>query len=263
MRHSRQRPPAYALILSALLLVLVCVGGCGSVQNVAAGAPQAPTVGVTAGPTARGVTAYSASIQVPENTPGTRVSVSCPAGTQMIGGGYAATSVFEYDAVVASSYPSSANTWTAVAGPGDAFTLQADVYCLAPTFPLGVQVVQTSGAPTSGSGCPIGSVQLGGGFNYPSDYPSGRLYFLCATQHVRVGAVVTAYYNPHSSTHSYYPGSKTLACPSDQIAISGDTIGGDTVLVSDSAGAPYDGWFFTVGGDGDMTLIVRCVSFTA
>ncbi len=261
MRHSRPRPPVVALALGALILISLTASGCGVWPRATSTHVPARALG-TPGPTARGVRVYSASIQVPEDKSGVRVSVSCPAGAQMIGGGYGATDTFEYDAFVDASYPSSAYTWTVVSGSSAAFYLEADIYCLTAKFPLDVQIVQMSEAAASGDGCPTGSIQLGEGFNHPSDFSSsGLFYYLCASQHVSAGTVVTTRYNPHSSIHSYYPGSVTLACPSSQIAISGDTDGGDIVLANQSAGAPYTSWSFTAGGDGDLALTVRCVSF--
>lgn len=250
MSRSRRITAAWALSVSALLIGLLSTSGC-SLGSGATGASKpahdAP---------ASGVIARSASARFPGDAPG-QVSASCQAGSQMIGGGFAASDVFEYAASIIASYPSSANTWTVTAGSSSTFILEGDVYCLASTPSLGVQIVQTSAASTSGASCPTGAIQLSDGFNHSTS----QSYALCAAQRVSADATATMRYNPHSSSHSYYPGSATLACPAGQTAISGDSSGGDTTLASQSTGTPYQSWFFTVGGDSDQTLSVRCVTF--
>src|SRR5690348_12505298 len=97
-----------------LCLVALCLA-CGSGAQVgvtAAGTPQhlAPV-------------SYSAGVRVASHA-GTPVSASCRAGEQVVGGGFAASDMFEYAAWISASYPSSATTWTVVgSAPASFFDL--------------------------------------------------------------------------------------------------------------------------------------------
>ena len=47
------------------------------------------------------------------------------------------------------------------------------------------------------------------------------------------------------------------------VVISGGFGSGDLVTTSASVGAPYERWNVIAGGDGDLTVYARCVTFTA
>src|SRR6516225_6113655 len=57
-----------------------------------------------------------------------KVTAGCRPGERMVGAGYAATSVFEYDASITTSYPTDDHTWVATGGTQAG--IQLDVYCL-------------------------------------------------------------------------------------------------------------------------------------
>jgi hypothetical protein len=229
--------------LGALLALTPLLSGC--VASTPPGSTATPGRPLS-------LTTRAASVAVPSNGAGTRVAVYCLPGEQMIGGGYLATDTFEYDASIAASYPSSASQWTAIAGPGAAFTLTVFVYCVVSGPALGVQVVQTR---ASVAACPARGVELGAGFD-----TSGASYAVCARQNARLGAnPLPITFNPRSSQHSYAPASVTLTCPMNLIAVGGSLEQADRMIGSASAGPPYNGWSFTLGGDGDAQLAVRCV----
>jgi hypothetical protein len=253
--HERNDPPHWAhwgLVLCALLAIVVAAAGCGS---------QLRPVKTSSPPQANGavarITVVGASVQVKSDAPTTRVSVSCPSGSQMIGGGFEATDVFEYDALVMASYPdphdSSLRTWTAIAGPSSTFSLSVEAYCLNHGPALQISLHTLSGG--QAAVCPGASALLGSGFNGETSY------VLCAGQHASVSSGTPVTFNPHSSSHSYYPGAVTLTCPSNTLALSGDIIaGGDTMLASHSAGQPFTHWIMVLGGDYDVTASATCVN---
>jgi len=223
------------------------------------------------------IVSYSASADVRPGQP-TSVSVSCKAGEQMIGGGFGTSNVFEYDAFVEASYPSSANTWTVTGGHSSEFQLEAQVYCVRAAVPLGIRRVQIDVAPAGSAACPQGTVVLDGGFQssnpIQASHPQGngwygassdasaQIYALCAAQHVLRGSVVTSVFNAHSSTHSYYPGGGSVNCPGNQIATGGGFgSGGDLMLASERHDATPSGWFVEAGGDGNVTVYATCAAF--
>jgi hypothetical protein len=143
-----------------------------------------------------------------------------------------------------------------------------------------VQIAQAAIAPGGSVTCPAGTILLGGGFQgseviaasrpegngwYASAYrAAGQVYALCASQHVTAGSIARSTYNPHSSSHQYYPGGTKITCPPGQTATSGGFItGGDLVLASESDGAPSTSWSFIAGGDADETFSAVCVNLTA
>jgi hypothetical protein len=104
-------------------------------------------------------------------------SATCPAGEQLLGGGYTAL-ISQGDMVsVTDDYPSSANTWTVKAATGTQVSgeLLAVAYCFTtPNVQLSLLTVpqQTTSSPisiflataTGMASCPAGSVLTGGGF---------------------------------------------------------------------------------------------------
>jgi hypothetical protein len=213
-----------------------------------------------------------ARVQTGKVTP---VSVSCKPGEQMLGGGFRSSDLFEYDAYIEASYPSSATTWTVTASaPNSYFDVEADVYCLPATVPLGIQIVRATGTTVGRVVCPQGTVLLSGGSQ--SSQPIGvshpqsngwmsasvsasiQVYALCASSHVLRGQVVTSVFNAHSSSHSYVPGSGGVACPAGQVATGGGFEGEDLIVGSYTTGSAFAGWSVAAGGDADVTISAVC-----
>ena len=219
---------------------------------------------------------YSATATVRDKV--TRVSVSCKPGEQLLGGGFRSSGLFEYAAFIEASYPSSATLWSVTAF-GPTFGVEADVYCLPTTVPLGIQIVQATGADVVRAACPQGTVLLGGGFQ--SSQPIGvsrpqgngwmsasagasmKGYALCAASLVLRGQVVTAVFNPHSSSHNFAPDSRGVACPAGQVAtgggFEGEDLGADLMVGSYGTGPALAGWSVAAGGDRDVTIFALCV----
>ena len=204
-------------------------------------------------PLAAQISVQRASVQVTSGVSAPHVSVSCPVGTQLIGGGFSASDVFEYDALVTASYPAGGDlrTWTVVAGHSAAFTLTAEAYCLSHGPDLRISLHATNGPQAF---CPPPTSTLSAGFN------GAIAYALCASQHASDASLVHTTFNPRSSSDGYEPSTVTLACPTGALAMGGVISGGDRLLSSFSAGAPYLNWTFVVGGDDDTTVTTICAN---
>jgi hypothetical protein len=266
--------PILALATCALLAILMSTSGCG-VGRPGVTTPSGRTPNAATQPS---IATRSASVRVPSGASRTAVSASCQPGEALIGGGYASSDTFEYAAIIVASYPTSATTWTVAASASPAFSLSVEAYCVPVSVVAGLKIAQAPMDPTGEVACPAGSVLLGGGFQ--SDGPvvttrpegngwyagatraTGTVYALCASRHVRAGSEVSASLDPHSSSRGQQPGGATLACPVGQTATAGGFSGGGLVITSASAGAPYAGWNVVAGGDSDLTLYARCVTFT-
>src|SRR5258707_14827248 len=88
------------LLMTALAGALM-VGACGTVETQR-GSGATPGAGSSVK-----IVAYSTSTDSGPNAPRQPLTISatCPAGEQMVGGGFAATDVFEYAAVITAGYP--------------------------------------------------------------------------------------------------------------------------------------------------------------
>ncbi len=160
------------------------------------------------------------------------VSASCPAGTQMVGGGFSSDGW----AAVYSSYPSGPSTWTVVGGNysgGTPVPIIAYATCVRADFSLGLTIASSavthvrSGTPANViASCPASSTVLGGGprstyrgrpvpfsdlpivfSSYPnlnrSSWTAGvapgtfgasvRAYAICARSHVSAANIVSGY----------------------------------------------------------------------
>lgn len=249
--HHREHPFHWALVACALLAVAVMATGCGALGPAQESGPPRPAAA------AARITIVRASVQVKSDAPMTQVSAICPRDTQMIGGGFAATNVFEYDALVTASYPdphdNGLRTWTAIAGSSSSFTLSAEAYCLRQGLDLQISLhMEADGRVAI---CAGGTLPLSAGFN------GGASYVLCSGRdnHTVSGAPVT--FNPQSSSHSYYPGGATLPCPGDTLALGGViSAGGGRLLASYSAGQPFTHWIIVLGGDWNVTASATCVT---
>jgi hypothetical protein len=257
------------------LWVLVLGSACGANSGARSTVPT-----VTVHPQ---LLTYVASGRVDPGTPRS-VSVSCRPGEQMLGGGFGTGDLFEYAAYIEASYPSGAATWTVTgAAPASYFYMEAEVYCLPVTIPIGLHVVQVAGAPAATAACLPYTVLLGGGFqasqpvsvsrpqgngwlSAASDAPSGasvHVYALCAARSVLAGRVISAHFNAHSSVRDYAPDSADVACSRGQIAVGGGFTSGDLMVGSQALGLPFAGWSVAAGGDADVTIFAVCVILKA
>lgn len=255
--------------------LLITLGSLLVVCSACASPPQAgPTTAISVLPP---ITRYSVTTRIqPGRT--APVSVSCPSGNQMLGGGFSSYDLFEYAAWIEGSYPSGQTTWTVVgAAPASFFDLEADVYCTPAQMSLDIQNVQATGSDTMSITCPQGTVLLSGGFHstrvvdeshpqsngWLSATPDARIqvYARCAASHVRRSQVVSSTFNAHSSSHSYAPGDQAVACPAGQIATGGGFAGADLIVGSQTNGSAFTGWSITAGGDADVKIFAQCVQF--
>lgn len=254
----------------SLVVVTLLFSACGVAlpSSTAATTPRPQIVSYSA----------QATFQSGQNTYRLSASASCKQDEQMLGGGFAASDVFEYDAFIEASYPSSATTWTAIGFSSSSFQLEAYVYCLKASVPFGIRLVQSEGVPGGQVACPKGTILLSGGFqssqpiqaSYPLDngWSSAsvgspvQVYALCASQHITASPVATAVFNAQSSSHQYQPGGTSLACPTEQAAIGGGFDSqGDLFLTSRSNGSAFSGWSVVAGGDAKVTVSVVCWAF--
>ena len=180
-----------------------------------------------------------------------QVSVSCPAGTTLVGGGvdngYGTTNLV----TVMSSYPSSLNTWTVV-GPMSnvSNTLSAVADCLQSATPVTTRIVKLTAATSSymtGGGpvevydarCPSG-VATGGGFDVNGGYivdshPDGAngwiassartgltAYLICASAHIKVSmSKLTVTYPLQTNSGPTLVNQTAIYCPSGYLPLSG------------------------------------------
>lgn len=188
--------------------------------------------------------------------PELRVTAGCHSGERMVGAGYAATDVFEYNARITSSYPIDDHMWTATGGTQAG--LQLDVYCLRGDHLPPVVIVS---GPSGGVACPAGSVALAGGFGPPSGGGSARtVYALCATSGAQAGSRATAPITFNSNQNGYMPVSGAARCPAGQIAFGGGVTGVDVAsYFASGATADFAGWAVAGGGGGSGVVYASCV----
>lgn len=271
-------------------------GGPGTVPTGTTAPGVSSTVTGTTAPTATGTTAptatstpftpqYSMNIQsntvnVANGSSGT-VTASCQGSDQLVGGGYYIQDSNQlYNGE--SSYPSSANSWTASASnnTSQTMTLWAYADCLHANFSVGIQIVSdTVSVPvqmtrTANAACPAGSVVTGGGFkttpgntgwviaSNPGITPPGWgvatqaqfggiieiAYALCATKNLAQGGnPSTTFSVPASSA-----GQNSLGCGSGQLLTGGgySDIGtasfGNNLYYLDGPSSNFSTWFAEV-----------------
>lgn len=182
-----------------------------------------------------------------------RVTAGCHPGERMVGAGYAATDVFEYNATIASSYPINDHSWSVTGGTQAG--IQLDVYCLhgdhLPT------VVIISG-PFGAVACPADSVALAEGFGPPAGSGSEQTsYALCATSGVQAGSRTTSSVVFDSSQNGYNAASASARCPTGQIALGGGATG--VAYFASGTNADFAGWTITGGGNGSGAVFAMCV----
>ena len=197
---------------------------------------------------------------------GETVTVSCPSGGVLLGGGYA---VDDPLAFVSSSFPASATVWSITAhdegqdGGSHAFTVTAYAECLTANFSAGVSAVTAT--PTiphdlalhnASVNCPSGSVVTGGGFRgspgsdqnapiiggwtvdigFPNGSPtSPTIYALCSAQHLSAAGQPSVTAHPDMGTGT----DVTVGCPAGALLAGGGVytkgFGNITGDIADSA----------------------------
>jgi len=252
-------------IVPTLYLLSLLTSGCSSVpMPTAASAPTSPHE-------ARPIVAVARMVKGVESfpQPPLTVSVSCPPDEQMLGGGFAASDVFEYDAHITASYPANPQTWTVEGNASSSFWLSAYAYCWRSPSLVGIQIAQGGHEVV----CPAHTSVIGGGFqgldrSHNVSFPSGngwrsgatRTYALCATNTFSPAKIATIVFNVQSSSHGYMPGGANVTCPMGSVALSGGfNSGGDEILAS-TVGATFSTWTILAGGEGDVTGYGLCVS---
>lgn len=182
-----------------------------------------------------------------------KVSTGCHPGERMVGAGYAATSVFEYNASITASYPTDDHTWVAIGGSQAGIELE--VYCLhGDHLPTMVIVGGVSDAIT----CPAGSVLLAEGFGQRTAGAAGPpTYALCATSGAAAGATATAPVTFDSNHNGYMPVYASVKCPIGLFAFGGGTAGIGNY--ASGASADFTGWDITGGGQGSGSIYADCV----
>ncbi|HKB46747.1 MAG TPA: hypothetical protein VKC57_03560, partial [Ktedonobacterales bacterium] len=268
-RRGGQRSVATSVgLLMVALAGALMMGGCGTVVT-RRGSGTTPDAHLAAK-----IVAYSTSSDSVPNAPRQPLTISatCPAGEQMIGGGFAATDVFEYAAFITASYPSGPASWTVVGSSISRFTLGVTIYCLRAGFSLGVRVAQggVDGASQGYAACPTGTALVSGGFrstapvdtSMPRDNgwaiassdTTTRAYALCAAGHVRAAAPARVSFTLHATTNGFQPEAFHVACPVGQV-VGGGFSSPFLALSSTANASDFSGWSLVAGGDGDGMLM--------
>lgn len=187
-----------------------------------------------------------------------RVSAGCQPGERMVGAGYAATSVFEYNANIMSSYPTSDHTWVATGGTQAG--IQLDVYCL---HGANLPTVMVTSGPPGAVECPANSVLLAEGFGLtPAWVTEPPPYMLCATTGVKAGTPVASAFTFDSSKTGYSPGHASVSCPAGQITFGGGATDMNTyasAAFASAASADFTGWEITGGSPTTGVVHADCV----
>jgi hypothetical protein len=185
-----------------------------------------------------------------------KVSTGCRPGERMVGAGYAATDVFEYNANITSSYPTNDHTWVATGGAQAGIEL--DVYCLHGDH---LPTVVIAGGDSGAMRCPARAVQLAEGFGPlaagATAQSSSALYALCATSGVKAGVTATAPVTFDSDHNGYMPVDAAVSCQTGLLAFGGGAMGVSTF--ASGASADFSGWDVTGGGQGNGTVYADCV----
>jgi hypothetical protein len=279
-RATRRRGGRRLLTSSFLLAVTLLAAACSAAASAQRGSvTQRGSDTTPDAHLAAKIVAYSTSTDSAPNAPRPQVTVSasCPAGEQMVGGGFAATDVFEYAAFITASYPSGPASWTVVGSSISHFTLGVTIYCLRAGFSLGVRVAQggIDGASQGYAACPAGAVLVSGGFRstapvgismprgngwaIASSDTTARAYALCAAGHVRSAVPARVSFTLHATTNGFQPEAFHVACPVGQV-VGGGFSGPFLALSSTADASDFSGWSLVAGGDGDGAMVANCVT---
>lgn len=256
MRASRL---PHIVSVGALAFILLACAQPGHAEAPVTPAPQAPTEVTQAQgislPHGWTLMTYTAAIPYayPQKAAELKVSAGCQPGERMVGAGYAATDVFEYNANIFTSYPTDDHTW--VASGGSQAGIELDVYCLhGDNLPTVVIASATSGAVA----CPADSVLLSEGFGQQAPGATmSTTSALCATSGVEAGATPTAPVTFDSNHNGYMSVSAYVKCPAGQVAFGGGSTGVDNF--ASGASADFTSWGITGGGGGKGAVYADCV----
>lgn len=261
---ARRAVTTLLLMIAVPLAVAACGGQSSQMAHGSPGAPTAtatvtatatPAPTATPRPTATPAPFTGRILRVAKTVPWLTgaVSVSCPAGTTLVGGGvdngYGTTNL----AQVESSYPSSASTWR-ILGPASnvSYNLTAVADCLESSTPITTHIYKVStpsstylvapGAPVEifTPRCPFG-VAVGGGYDangqggaydahpngatgwmFTTNYFGMTAYVICATGRLNVKQFnATASYPKYSGTGPALVVESTVGCPAGYLLLSG------------------------------------------
>jgi len=196
---------------------------------------------------ASAITTRSAEAQVASGSQSYKLTVtaSCHADEQLVGGGFDASSVFEYALVQSTSYPAN-NGWTVKGDSISHYVLDAYAYCLRGEPSLGTHIV-------SGETCPAGNIALSHGT------ADQGIVTLCAARHVTSMSRATAPITLSSRENGYLSQSAHAVCPAGTIALNGDTTVG--VTLASTATDAFAGWEIIAGGEGSGEVYANCFTF--
>jgi hypothetical protein len=231
------------ICLATILAVsVIALAGCGI------SAPADTAASWSPGSVADAIIIRSASAQNAYGASSYQLTVtaSCHTGEQLVGGGYAASNVFEFALFARASYPSSTSAWTVKADSISHYALSVYTYCLHGDPSLRTQVV-------AGSACPTGAMALSEG--QTEHGPA----LLCAARHVAAASHVMAPITLSATSNGYQPQSARATCPSGALALDGGSTVGLTL--ASAAGASFASWEVVAGGDGAGEVYANCVTF--
>jgi len=223
-----------------LAMTIVVMNAC-ALSTPAASAPWEP------GAVAEAITTRNASAQVASGAKSYELTVtaSCHADEQLIGGGFDASSVFEYALFLRASYPHD-NAWTVKTDSISHYELEVFAYCLRGVPSLGAQIV-------SGNACPAGALPLSHGKTEEG------VVTLCAAQHIASVTHALTYVTLTSAFNGYQTQRATVNCPLGTLALDGFAPIGTTLASKATPG--FRAWEMTLGGNGAGDVYADCVTF--
>ena len=232
---------------SRMRLAIFCAMAIVFMSACALSIPAAEQAMWTPESVASAITTRSAEAQVASGSQSYKLTVtaSCHADEQLVGGGFDASSVFEYALVQSNSYPAN-NAWTVKANSISHYVLDAYAYCLRGEPSLGTHIV-------SGETCPAGNIALTHGT------ADQGIVTLCAARHVTSMSRATAPITLSSRENGYLSQSANAVCPAGALALNGDSTVGMTL--ASKATDKFAGWEIIAGGEGSGEVYANCFTF--